>query len=934
MAKIYAKAQEYLDKFNIDPMQGLSDAQVEEQRRNFGSNEVDLPDPDPWWVNLLEKFKENPIPILIGAAIISIVLSLIQGHFPVEGVAILLAVGLATGIGFINEYQSTLEYEKLKLSRLDIPVTVRRNGKEMKILVSEIVVGDVVDLQTGSKVPADSVLLHSEGMAIDQSRFNGESVPAQKDDDDPILFGGTDVVNGTGEALITKVGNDSEWGKIAIAMASEEQERTPLEQRLDQLTDLINKVGTAAAIAIFAALTVELLVKVFVLNTGMGADFTADMFGFNAATVDQFVTFFIIAVTIVVVAVPEGLPMAVNISLALSMQKIAKDNNLVRKLKATETIGSANVILSDKTGTLTQNKMTVTEVFFAGQRLVGEAVTQMQNHRLFRLLELSSISNSTANLIEKDGQSVPDGNSTEGALLVWATQQGTDYHKLRAEAELLRRIPFDAKLKRMSSMVDDNGNYYILIKGAPDRVMALCQQVEMENGAEPIDQHRDLLQEEIKHKTGQAMRTLALAYREVDEATVKQIEAANRDDLPELLEHSLTLLGIVGITDPMREDVPGAIQVAREAGIDVKMVTGDSVETATVLSQQLGLLQSDSIIMRGEDFREKSDEELTRDLPRLKTLARAEPLDKLRLVNLHKKQNLVVAVTGDGTNDAPALKAADVGLSMGLSGTEVAKEASDIVLLDDNFASIMKAVHWGRTLYENIQKFIQFQLTINFSALMTAFLSPFLNIFLEPVFGITLLEIPLTVVQLLWINLIMDTLAVLALCLEPPSEDTMQRKPVGRSEPFITRVMWENILGMGTYFTLALIVLMATNFFGLYPDQTSLEFSGMIFTTYVMFQVFNIFNARSLHITRSPFEGLLRSPNFLGIIGLIVGVQFIAVTVLGALFNAEPLGWDDWLVSILIGSTALIFGEIARRVRLANLETRQPAPQQAVAPSK
>lgn len=921
MSKITPKAQAFLDDHTIDPIQGLTDSQVTAQRQKFGSNEVDLPNPDPWWVSLLEKFKENPIPILIAAAVISITLSVVQGHAPVEGIAILIAVALATGVGFINEYKSGVEYERLKLSRLDIPVTVRRNGKEEKISVNDIVVGDIVNLQTGSKIPADSLLLHGEGMAVDQSRFNGESVPAQKNEDDVILYGGTDVVNGTGEAIITKVGNESEWGKIAKALASEEQERTPLEERLDELTDLINKVGTGAAIAIFAALTIELLVKVFVLGTGTDTGFAAADFGLNAATIDQFVTFFIIAVTIVVVAVPEGLPMAVNISLALSMQKIAKDNNLVRKLKATETVGSANVILSDKTGTLTQNKMTVTELFFAGQRLVGEAVRQMQSHRLFRLLELSAAINSTANLIEKDGQTVPDGNSTEGALLMWATQQGTNYQELRAKTDLLRRIPFDAKIKRMSSVVADNGSYYILMKGAPDRVIPRCDQLEMDNGPEAIGSHQAMLEAEIKHKTEQAMRTLALAYRQIDPATAQQIEQSSREELDGLIENGLILLGIVGITDPMREDVPGAVQVAKEAGIDVKMVTGDNIDTARVLSQGLGLIEADSIVMQGEEFRAKSDEALTQDLHRLKVLARAEPLDKLRLVNLHKKQQLVVAVTGDGTNDAPALKAADVGLSMGLSGTEVAKEASDIVLLDDNFASIMKAVHWGRTLYENIQKFIQFQLTINFSALMTAFLSPFLNIFLEPMFGVKLLEVPLTVVQLLWINLIMDTLAVLALCLEPPSEDTMHRKPVGRSEPFITRIMWQNILGMGSYFTVALLLMMATNFFGLYPDQTSLEFSGMIFTTYVMFQVFNIFNARSLHITRSPFDGLFRSLNFIGIIALIVVIQFVAVTFLGQLFNAQPLGWQDWLVATVIGSTALIFGETVRRMRLANMES-------------
>ncbi len=918
MLKIYSEAQPFLEKHNVDPNLGLTSAKVEAQRKQFGGNEVDLPAPKAWWKSLLEKFTENPIPILIAAAVISITLSLFQGHFPVEGIAILIAVSLATGVGFINEYNSGVEYEKLKLARLDIPVLVTRDGKEQKIQVTEIVVGDVIQLQTGSKIPADSILIHCESMAVDESRWNGESTPGQKGDDNATLYGGTDVVAGTGTAVVTKVGNDSEWGKIARQLASEEQEKTPLEERLDQLTEMINKVGTGAAIAIFVALTLELLVRVLVLNKAVGLDFTPEMFGFNAATADQFVKFFIIAVTIVVVAVPEGLPMAVNVSLALSMKKITEDNNLVRKLKATETIGSANVILSDKTGTLTQNRMTVTEVFFAGKRLIGEAVRQMKSHSLYRLLTLSSVVNSTAHLIDKNGKIVPDGNSTEGALLMWVTDQGTEYRELRNQVTLLKRFPFDAETKRMTSVVRDDGKTLVLVKGAPERVIALCNTIQINDKLEPIAQHQATIAAELESKTSQAMRTLALAYRQLDKPVTEDSLKANSHEL--ITE--LTLLGIIGITDPIRPDVPGAIKVAEQAGINVKMVTGDNIQTATAIAKQLGLLDADSITLEGKDFRSMKDEELLPMLSRLKVLARAEPLDKLRLVNLYKSQRLVVAVTGDGTNDAPALKSADVGLSMGLSGTEVAKEASDIVLLDDNFSSIMKAVHWGRTLYENIQKFIQFQLTINFSALATAFLSPFLNIFLEPLFGIKLLEVPLTVVQLLWVNLIMDTLAVLALCLEPPSADTMKRKPIGRSDPFITKIMWQNILGMGSYFTIFLLVLMATNYFGLFSNPYSLEFSGSIFTTYVLFQVFNLFNARSLHITKSPFEGLSQSKNFLGVIVLILVVQVIATTIGGRIFSSAPLSLKMWALMTVIASSALIFGEIARRIRLAQMKLR------------
>jgi Ca2+-transporting ATPase len=907
MSIVYPETKIFLDQAGIDPFQGLSPVQVEESRRKFGSNEIELPPPEPWWKNLLEKFKENPIPILLAAAGISIVLSVIQGHFPVEGVAILIAVALAVGVGFINEYKSGIEYEKLKVSRIDIPITVTRSGKEVHVQVKDIVVGDIVHLQTGSKVPADSLVIHSESMYLDQSRFNGESVPASKSIDDVKLYGGTDVVAGTGLAVVQRVGNDSEWGRIAKALVTEEQEKTPLEERLDKLTELINKVGTLAAFAIFFALTFNLLATVYLFNqqplTPLGEAFT---FGLNPATFQEFVSFFIIAVTIVVVAVPEGLPMAVNVSLALSMQKIAKDNNLVRKLAATETIGSANVILSDKTGTLTENKMTVSQIYLAGRRYMSDQANSLASHPQYHLLELSAAANSTAHLIEKDGRQVPDGNSTEGALLSWISNQGSDYRLLREQITPLKRVPFDSESKRMTSVIKDDGRILVLVKGAPERVIPLCSTVLHDGAVTTIDLHDSAIETELQHKTSQAMRTLALAYKQLP----------GPDFRPDDLTGDLTLLALIGISDPMRQDVPEAIRIARRAGIEVKMVTGDNVETATVLGQRLGLIEHDSVIMTGDQFRKLEDSDVTNVLPRLRILARAEPLDKLRLVNLLKNQRQVVAVTGDGTNDAPALKSADVGLAMGLSGTEVAKEASDIVLLDDNFFSIVKAVRWGRALYENIQKFIQFQLTINYSALLTAFLSPFLNIFLVPLTSIRLLDVPLTVPQLLWVNLIMDTLAVLALCLEPPSDDTMERRPIGRSEPFITRVMWGNILGMGTYFTIMLLVLMATNFLG--ADTTvPREFSSMVFTTYVFFQVFNLFNARALYSTRSVFAGLSLRSNFLKVVLMIVVVQVLLTTFGGEIFNTAPLPLSLWIKIILLTSTALIFGEIVRQVRLA-----------------
>lgn len=906
MKIIAQEITEKLKELDVNPATGLSTAQVGEHRLKYGANVVDLPEPEPWWKNLLEKFSENPIPILILASVISIVLAIVFKHeFPVEGLAILMAVALAVGVGFINEYKSGVEFEKLKLSRLDLQVTVSRNGKEQVISISEIVVGDIIHLQAGNKIPADCFLLDGDSLMVDQSRMTGESLPKSKGADDFVLYGGTDVVYSTGTALVVSVGNNSKWGEIARQLASEEQEKTPLEERLDGLTEIINKIGTWAAISIFAALTIEVLVRAFVLNeTLLGPNNQPFVFGLNADTINEFVHFFIIAVTIVVVAVPEGLPMAVNLSLAYSMRKITEDRNLVRKMMATETIGAANVICSDKTGTLTQNKMTVVHLYMAGKRVEGPHPEYQIMDRLTELVHLSSAVNSTAHLIMNDsGEHVPDGNSTEGALLAWITARGANYKELREQTFLVKRVPFSAEIKRMSSVVQQDGSLLALTKGAPERILPLCAEIETADGPQKIDGVRAEIKAELDYMTSQAMRTLALAYKKLPQG----------HDLAEF-EHEMVLLALVGISDPMRLDVPDAIQMAHAAGIDVKMVTGDNPNTATVLARQLGLLAEDSLVLEGAEFRKLPDEDLLGMLPRLRVLARAEPMDKYRLVDLLQRLRKVVAVTGDGTNDALALKHADVGLAMGKSGTEVAKEASDIVLLDDNFRSIIRAVHWGRTLYENIQKFIQFQLTINFSALATAFLSPLLNLITVPLFGIHLLEVPLTVIQLLWVNLIMDTLAVLALVTEPPSLDSMKRPPVGRTAPFITRMMWENILGMGVYFTLMMLVLQATNFLGA-DLQEPRQFTAVIFAVYVFFQVFNEFNCRVLTPSRSAFNGLTKNKNFLLVIVLTVVVQIVLTQFGGVIFNTAPLPFEMWLKIILLTSTSLIFGEILRYFR-------------------
>jgi Ca2+-transporting ATPase len=802
--------------------------------------------------------------------------------------------------------------------------------------------------------------------------WNGEPIPATKDENvDPVLIGGTAVQEGNASMVVTAVGDASERGKMAAILAETERERTPLEQKLDALADLINIAGTAAAALIFASIfgaglmrgelggqlqptgrTILLIIAPIVLAVvlayslltkagrerpvrnivmGWGTVFLAGLvivfvwgtpFAGAANPFGNFVNnvfspmlkYFMLAVTIIVVAVPEGLPMAITISLALSMRKIRQDNNLVRKMIATETLGSTNVICSDKTGTLTLNRMSVDRVYVHGQIYNRDDNGQPINlsaHPAFERLALVSACNSTAHLEQKNGELKFVGNHTEGALLKWLKDQGVTYQELRERVHVLgERLEFNSERKLMSTVIDQDGARLVLSKGAPERVLARAKYVEVAPGQlEPIAQHRTALLERLDEMTALAMRPLALAYKEM------------RDG--DEVESDLTLLALIGISDPVRPDVAKAVAVCKDAGVKVKMVTGDHEKTARVISEKIGIMEPGSIVKTGEQFEAMSDDELLKIMPDLRVLARSTPLQKERLVRLLQQQGEVVAVTGDGTNDAPALKRADVGISMGLRGTDIAKEASDVVLVDDNFGSIVRAVHWGRALYENVQKFLQFQLTINLSALAIAFLSPLLAIGLallarsgfNPLPHADFRELPLTILQLLWINLIMDTLAALALSLEPKRDELMHEPPKRRDQSFITRSMAENVLVMSIYFIVVTLAMQATGWYlGADPSQPAMV-SSVIFTTYVFMQVFNLFNARSVRPDRSAFAGVRESRNFWMVLSLIVVVQILLTQFGGSAFGTAPLPLPIWLNVILVGLSALVLGEISRFVR-------------------
>jgi Ca2+-transporting ATPase len=919
------------------------------------------------------KLKEWLPSLMFGVAIVLVIISVAIGHPSYEGLAVMIAVLLATGVAFFSEYKSDREFEILNTQKDSLQSKAIRNGEVVSIPLEKVVVGDLIALEMGDEIPADGRVIKATELHIDQSLMTGESEAVRKyhgDDDDTsdgpdhasCVYRGTQVVDGVGQMVVTDVGDMTMIGQIArrLSLTDEHEgaseanteearvqkkltiskEQTPLQEKLTDLAGLISKVGYAAALAIFLALLARGIFlthevrwePTFVVDAAgeyikEGGQFVTDVAKGQLETTGQalraslsaLLGYFVYMVIIVVVAVPEGLPMSVTVSLALAMRKMTRANSLVRQLVACETIGSATVICSDKTGTLTQNKMQVERLGVGGEVYSRDGQWPKATASLQSPVDwigLNGSVNATANLEMKDGKHLVIGNTTEGSLLQWAREGALDYREVRNKYPLLYQLHFSSDRKRMTSVVGANDTGYVLVKGAPEIVLSHCtHQLALDGRTSeitPADRDRYLGQ--LKEAQSQAMRTLAFAHRTLPAGQSTEEDALN--DNRDALEQGLIWDGFVAIRDPLRPDVKAAVDECRQAGIDVKMITGDNIETARAIGREIGLLDSpEAISMTSDEFNSLSDDEISERLPRLAILARARPLDKYRVVRLLQAQQHVVAVTGDGTNDAPALKKADVGLAMGIAGTEVAKEASKIVLLDDAFSTIVKAVHWGRSLYENIQRFIQFQLTINVSALVIAFLGPF--------FGI---KPPFTVLQLLWINVIMDTFAAIALCSEPPRAGLMRMKPKKRNESIVTSRMRYTILTTAAFFVvvmLALLLAMERGWLaegsGSNPDKW--EFSplnirqvSIFFTVYVFFQVWNQINCRSLTSNVSGLRGVLKNRTFMTIMALIVIGQVLMVSFGGQVFSVEPLKWLDWLVIAAVTSSVILFAEIMRRV--------------------
>ena len=858
---------------------GLTDEQVKQSREQHGKNVLIPPQRTSLWKLYLDKYRDPIIQILLVAAFVSLILAFIEKNF-METIGIFVAVFLATTVGFYFERDAAKKFNLLTALSEEQPVKVRRNGKVMEIPRHDVVVGDVVLVEVGDEVPADGELIVCNDLQINESALTGEPVAEKSlegggDGAYPrnVILRSTMVMNGRGEFVVTAVGDATEIGKVAKKSTEQTSVETPLHMQLDKLAKMISKVGSVVSVAAFFIF----LIHDILTNPAWGGK---DYF-YMAEIV---LKYFMMAVTLIVMAVPEGLPMAITLSLALNMRRMLKSNNLVRKLHACETMGAVTVICTDKTGTLTQNKMQVSALEL---KLGDEA-----------LLDTAIALNSTAEL--NDGK--PIGNPTESALLLWLDAQGKDYEELRKQVNVLKQLPFSTERKMMATLAEVDGETYLFVKGAPEIVMKKCiiEDRMQRQSVEELD--------EWQHK---AMRTLAFAYKKIEASIMRTSRTSTAEVVALLDANDLQLQAIAAIADPIRPDVPAAVQECRHAGIEVKVVTGDTAATALEIGKQIGVFEDepenigadgsltslDQQMITGEQWEALSDEEAYERAKDIRVMSRARPLDKQRLVKLLQTEGEVVAVTGDGTNDAPALNFAQVGLSMG-SGTSVAKEASDITLLDDSFRSIVTAVMWGRSLYKNIQRFVMFQLTINFTALLVVLIGAFM--------GTTL---PLTVTQMLWVNIIMDTFAALALASLPADPNVMNEKPRPVGQFIITRPIWTSILGYGTAFVVFLLAMLLRIEITGGMDVYDLT---LFFTFFVLLQFWNLLNAKTYSTTDAAFKHLSRCAGVLTVLCLILCGQWLIVQFGGPVFRTVPLAARDWGILLAVSSLVLWVGEAGR----------------------
>jgi P-type Ca2+ transporter type 2C len=872
------EADRIIHELNSDQEKGLSVSVAASRLAKYGHNVFTPKQKENIFTKIWDNLKEPLIIILILSGVISVAM----GHIA-DGIGIFVAVLIATTISVIQEGRSDKAFEALSEQSENVKVKVVRSGEILYIPKSDITIGDIIHLETGDKAPADSRVLHSSNLKVNESMLTGEAEAVDKITDSirrgdiplaerkNIVYSGTLVIEGRAIAIVTSIGDSTEMGKIAHELKEEGNYQTPLQQKLADLGKRISVLGTIAAAIIFIFELLKMYRSGELILNNIGGSFEGIK--------DAFIT----SVALIVAAVPEGLPTMVAITLAFNMQKMARNNALVRKLIACETIGSVNVICSDKTGTLTENKMTVVDVWCNGKSTPIDKINCEQMLQNFCV-------NSTADITKKSDMFEFIGNPTECSLLVLADKNNINYSDYRKNyCDPFCEFNFNSVRKTMTTAFKIEKGHRIYTKGSPEKVLGICNRILINGEVIPITkEYIKRIEKNINELQHQAKRVLAFAFNDI----TREPDWDNIDTV----EKDLVFTGFVGIEDPLRQDAKDAINKCRLAGIKVKILTGDNVNTARAIAGQLGIIEKDSLVLEVFDIDKMSDEELKKKLDRIVVIARSNPTAKMRVVKLLKEKNNSVAVTGDGINDAPALKAADVGVAMGIAGTEVSKESADIVLLDDSFSTIVKAIKWGRGIYENFQRFIQFQLTVNVVAFTTAILAELMGF-----------KMPFTALQLLWVNIIMDGPPALSLGLEPPREHLLEKRPIKRNASIVTREMMFKIISNGLFIVLALILIMQTKFLG----GTDLQQSTIIFTSFVLFQLWNAFNCREFGV-HSIFADIFRNKAMVVIISLTFMLQVCVTQFGGAIFKTVPLNLELWIKIIGFTFSVIVFNEVVK----------------------
>ncbi len=914
---------------NTNIRAGLSGAQAQTLLQQVGRNELPAEKPVPAWRKFLTQF-QNPLTILLLAAtVVSFIAWLIEQESPIpyETLTILAIVLLNAVLGYVQENRAEKAVEALKA--MSAPTArVARDGQTQTVPAVELVPGDILLIEEGDTIPADARVIDSIAMRLAESTLTGESTPVSKDaspiegevgvaDQQNMVFSGTAVTSGRGRAVVTATGPATELGKIAGTLQQTEDEATPLQKELDSVGKLLGRV--VIAIAILMSLTILLVNRV--------------------QSVAEIVDVLLLGVSLAVAAVPEGLTAITTIVLSLGMQRMARRNVIVRKLNAVETLGSTTVICTDKTGTLTKNEMTVRAVVTAGGRAdftgvcyeptgqvlqAGQPVSNADHLSETRnALRAAYLANNAA-LLERDDKWIIQGDPTEGALLVAARKVGLSEDELAARFPRLGEVPFSSERKLMSTAHDDTRKDRVMVfsKGAPDVLLARCTHERVgETAAELTAERRTALLASVDGLAREALRTIGVAYRTLRHNAVT-------GEFTDEHEHDFVWLGVVGMIDPPRPEARDSVAVARRAGVRVIMITGDHPTTAAAIASELGILEPGGRAMTGAELQKTDDAQLREIVRHTSVFARVAPEHKLRIVRALKANGEVAAMTGDGVNDAPALKTADIGVAMGITGTDVSKGAADMILTDDNFASIVAAVEEGRSIFANIQKFLRYLLSSNVGEVMVMFF----GVVLASLVGLVAeagssIIVPLLATQILWINLLTDSGPALALGLEPADPGVMDKPPRDPKTRVISGWMWFDIIFVGVIMAVGTLLVMDLSLpGGLFGGSGDMRFARtMAFTTLVFFQLFNVLNSRSDEL--SALRNLFSNPWIWAAVAASVLLQVAVVYApfLQTAFGTTPLAAGDWLLCVAVGSAVLWLREAVKFATRRRLRARQPA---------